>query len=110
VDVEQLNALLEENHKKKETLQSYLKKLTSARHNTLTLEDRLDDVKMLLEKIKNRINDATYEEKRNAVVALVKEVQVDSVIQNGKFIPTVNIIYKFDKLSGEKFLDPSALY
>ena len=61
-----------------------------------TLEDDLFGVANKLSSLGSRIDRATFEERRRAVVELVKEIQVLPQEISGKHTPVVTITYRFN--------------
>jgi site-specific DNA recombinase len=78
VNTETLDSVLAENNASQVALQKYKTKLHSEKIKTRTLEDELHDVAGRLSRLEERIDQATYEEKRRAVEELVKEILVAS--------------------------------
>jgi hypothetical protein len=63
-----------------------------------TLEEELLYVADRLSSLGNRIDQATFEERRRAVVELVKEIEVYSENIDGKKMPDVTITFRFNEL------------
>ena len=63
-----------------------------------TLEEELLYVADRLSSLGNRIDQATFEERRRAVVELVKEIEVYSENIDGKKMPIVTITFRFNDL------------
>ena len=74
VSTDALDTVLGENRKAQEALVSYRAWLESEKLKAQNLEDDLLNVAERLEQLGNRIDNATFEERRRAVTELVKEI------------------------------------
>jgi hypothetical protein len=92
-----LDTVLGENHKAQEALITYRSWLESEKLKAQNLEDDLLNVAERLEQLGNRIDNATFEERRRAVIELVKEISVVPEKIDGKLIPLVTITYRFNE-------------
>jgi len=104
-----LDELLAENHRSQDELIAYKASLETQRLQDETLEDELVDVAERLAQLGDRIEQASFEERRRAVEQLVKEILVQPEVINGKTIPIVTITYRFNEPIKEITRPPSAM-
>lgn len=104
-----LDGLLLENNKSQGELIAYKAALEVQRLRADTLEDDLIDVASRLAQLGDRIDQASFEERRHAVEELVKEIQVQSQTLDGKRIPVITITYRFSEPCQEIIPPPSAV-
>ena len=97
VNPEALDAVLHENRKSLDALRSYKSLLEAEKLKSNTLEDDLMDVSVRLRRLGDRIDQASFEERRRAVVELVKDIRVGSETIVGKQVPIVTITYRFNE-------------
>ena len=100
LDVTALDILLKEIHISIETMQRYRDDLQQSHARGEQLEQELFRVAERLATLRDRVDQATFEEKRRAVVELVRGVQIASEEINGKNIAIVTITYRFDQVPG----------
>jgi len=104
-----LDELLSENHKAQDDLIAYKAELETKELRSQTLEDDLRDVASRLAQLGDRIEQASFEERRRAVEELVKEIRVQPQAIDGKLIPVVIITYRFNEPSQIIIPPPSAM-
>jgi site-specific DNA recombinase len=104
-----LDELLSENHKEQNELIGYKVELETKDLRSRTLEDDLIDVASRLAQLGDRIEQASFEERRRAVEELVKEIRVQPQAIDGKLIPVVIITYRFNEPSQIIVPPPSAV-
>jgi site-specific DNA recombinase len=104
-----LDELISENHKEQDELIGYKVELETKDLRSRTLEDDLIDVASRLAQLGDRIEQASFEERRRAVEELVKEIRVQPQTIDGKLIPVVIIKYRFDDPSQIISPPPSAM-
>lgn len=97
VDMQTLDSLLSENHQSQATLRKYNETLQASKAQAHTLEEELADAAKRLHDLSDRIDSATYEEKRHAIETLVKSIVVVPREMNGKSVPEVTITYRFNE-------------
>ncbi|MFC2043022.1 recombinase family protein, partial [Chloroflexota bacterium] len=97
VNIDNLDKLLSEIHNSQESLIEYNITIELDRLMNSTLENELLNVAERLSKLGERIDQSSYEEKRRAVVELVKDIQAVPEIINGNQIPIVTITYRFNE-------------
>jgi site-specific DNA recombinase len=97
VSTDALDTVLGENRKAQEALVSYRAWLESEKLKAKNLEVDLLNVAERLEQLGNRIDNATFEERRRAVTELVKEISVVPEKIDGKLMPLVTITYRFNE-------------
>ena len=97
VNMDRLDSLLSENHRSRDALFELKSSLQANKLRASTLETELLEVAEWLSRLEKRIESATYDEKRQAVEALVKEIVVTSETRDGKKFPVVKIVYRFDE-------------
>jgi site-specific DNA recombinase len=102
-----LDELLSENHKEQDELIAYKADLETKDLRSRTLEDDLIDVASRLAQLGDRIEQASFEERRRAVEELVKEIRVQPQAIDGKLIPVVIITYRFNE-PGQIVIPPPA--
>jgi hypothetical protein len=100
-----LDELLGENHRAQDELITYRATLELQRLRAETLEDDLIDIASRLAKLGDRIDQASFGERRRAVEELVKEIQVEPQNIDGKTIPVVTITYRFSE-TGQPVIPP----
>jgi hypothetical protein len=101
LNIASLDALLAENRRSLEELQAYKSTLESDKLKADSFGDELVDVAERLAKLGDCIDQASYEERRKAIVVLVKEINIMSETIEGKIVSMVTITYKFN--------DPSSI-
>jgi len=104
-----LDDLLSENNKAQDELIAYKAELETKELRSQTLEDDLRDVASRLAQLGDRIEQASFEERRRAVEELVKEIRVQPQSIDGQLIPVVIITYRFNEPSQFIIPPPSAM-
>ena len=94
--IQALDDVLKEIKDSKRSLESYRDQLQDRLGRGDALAKELFGVAERLTKLKARIDDASFEEKRRAVEALVKEISVDTQIIQGKPVASFTVTYRFD--------------
>lgn len=114
VDTKSLDQVMAENRQSQKVLNEYISRLQAERLRSRSLEHELEGVAERLKALSSRIENATFEEKRNAILALVKGIEVVPQEINGKRYPVVTITYRFNEpcpevpeLPGEIFVIPN---
>ena len=102
---EVLDVLLAENHRSRDELIAYKAALEGQKLRAETLEDDLVDVASRLVKLGDRIDQASFDERRRAVEELVREIQVQPQTIDGKTMPIVTITYRFNE-PGQQVMPP----
>jgi hypothetical protein len=97
VSTNALDTVLGENRKAQEALVSYRAWLESEKAKAGSFEVDLLNVAERLARLGDRIDHATFEERRRAVTELVKEISVVPEKIDGKLIPLVTITYRFNE-------------
>ena len=97
VNIETLDNVLSENRKSLNSLMSYKTALEKEKIKAITIDDDLNDITLKLSSLKNRIDHASFDERRMAVLALVKKITVIPELFNGKLTPVVTITYRFNE-------------
>lgn len=101
VDIDTLDTITAEIKRRKETLLEHIAKLNTARQLSLFREDEIQNALLRLKEIAGIIENATFEEKRKAVLSIVKSIEIVPEEVNGKHIPHVTIVYRFNEPSPE---------
>jgi len=114
VDTKSLDQVMAENSQSQKVLNEYISRLQAERLRSRSLEHELEGVAERLKALSSRIENATFEEKRNAILALVKGIEVVPQEINGKRYPVVTITYRFNEpcpevpdIPGEIFVIPN---
>ena len=94
--VKALDDVLKEIRDSQRSLVSYREQLQNRLARGDALAKELFGVVERLSKLQTRIDGASYEEKRRAVEALVKEISVDTQIIQGKPVAFITVTYRFD--------------
>ncbi len=97
VDTSVLDTVLAENHHAQKSLQTYITSLQAERLKSRSLEEDLAKAASRLARLAERIDNATYEEKRQAIEDLVKNIVVTPQEIDGKRVPVVTITYRFNE-------------
>jgi site-specific DNA recombinase len=97
VNIDNLDKLLGGIRNSQNSLLEYKKKIEEDRIKNRTLEKELRNVAERLSKLGERIDQSSYEEKRRAVVELVKDIQTIPEIIDDNQIPIVTITYRFNE-------------
>ena len=97
VDTKSLDQVMAENRQSQKVLNEYISRLQADRLRSRSLEQELEGVAERLKALSSRIENATFEEKRNAILALVKGIEVVPQEINGKKYPVVTITYRFNE-------------
>ena len=97
VNSQTLDGIMFENNEAQTELMTYKIMLETRRLHAATLEDDLVDVAERLGQLGNRIDQASFEEKRRAVEELVKEILVQPNVVDGKAVPVVTLTYRFNE-------------
>ena len=97
VNTETLDVVLGDNRRSLEALRTYRTVLEAEKLKAKSLEDDLMNVAIRLSKLGNRIEEATFDERRKAVVALVKNITVVPQLVDGKIISVISITYRFNE-------------
>ena len=97
VSTDALDTVLCENRKAQEALVSYRAWLESEKIKAGSFEVDLLNVAERLARLGDRINHATFEERRRAVMELVKDILVVPERIDGKLVPLVTITYRFNE-------------
>ena len=100
---------LGENHRSHDQLIAYKATLEMQRLWAETLEEDLIDVADRLAQLGDRIEIASFEERRRAIEQLVKEILVQPQMIDGKLIPIVTITYRFNEPFVEITPSPSSM-
>jgi site-specific DNA recombinase len=95
MDIVALDEMLAENRKSIKVLVAYKKELESEKAKNRTFESEMTEIASWLSKLRDRIDQATFEEKRMAVLALVKSIVVDLETVGGKKTSKIKVIYRF---------------
>jgi hypothetical protein len=74
-----------------------------------TVEDDLVEVSGRLARLENRIDQASFGERRRAVEELVKEIQVEFHTADGKTMPIFTTIFRFSEPSRPVIPPPIAI-
>ncbi len=112
VDLAALDTVLGDNRRSQEALRLFRNQLEVEKARANTLEDELIEVAERLAKLGERIDQATFDERRRAVVELVKEIQVVPDVVDGKRVSLVTITYRFndpDTMTAPTPLDPAVI-
>lgn len=96
-DPQKINTILTENNRSKKILQDQLEQLHLEKGRSSNIEIELLDISDRLSKLNTKIDNASFDEKRRAVVELVKEIKVMPEVICGKRIPVVYITYRFNE-------------
>ncbi len=97
VNPQTLDEIMSENKRAQGELIAYRTTLETRRLQAMTLEDDLVDVADRLGQLGNRIDQASFAEKRRAVEELVKEILVQPNMVDGKVVPVVTLTYRFNE-------------
>jgi len=97
VDVQALETVLEGIRRKQATLVTHIEKLRAARQVSLSLDHEIQNALVKLKEIAGIINNATFEEKRNAILSIVKSIEITPREVDGKRFPHVKIVYRFSE-------------
>ena len=100
LDVQALDDLLREIHFSIETMERYTDDLQQSHARGEQLDKELFGVAERLATLRERVDQATFEDKRRAVVELVKGIQIASEEIDGKNTAIVTITYRFDQVPG----------
>jgi len=104
-----LDDLLAGNHREQDELIAYRATLELQKLRAETLEDDLVAVASRLARLGDRIDQASFGERRRAVEELVKDIQVEPQTIDGKTIPVVTITYRFSEPDQAVVLPPIAV-
>ncbi len=104
VDTIMLDSFLVENHSQQEAMQKYVDALKDEAIRTKYFESELADVTKKLNMMARYVDEATYEEKREILELLVKEISVTYKKVPAKrkkniyrLVPVVKVTYKFNE-------------
>ncbi|MGX7745897.1 recombinase family protein, partial [Rhodopseudomonas parapalustris] len=98
INEEELSEQLKSIKKEEDSIQNLInaldKKLTAFGHE----QTLIDNMSNILKVYKSRIDELTFEDKRDIVKLLVKEITVDTIVQCGERCPDIKIDYYLVKL------------
>ena len=98
LDVQALDNLLREIHDSIETMELYRDDLQKSHIRGEQLEKELFGVAERLATLRERVDQASFEDKRRAVVELVRGIHIASEEIDGKNTAIVTITYRFDQV------------
>ena len=100
LDVTALDNLLREIHRSLDTMERFRDDLQQSHARGDQLDKELFGVAERLATLKERVDEAAFEDKRRAVVELVKGIQIATEEIDGKKTAIVTITYRFDHVPG----------
>ena len=100
LDVMALDGLLREIHRSLDTMERFRDDLLGSHARGEQLDKELFGVAERLATLKERVDLATFEDKRRAVVELVKGIEIATEQIEGKKTAIVTITYRFDHVPG----------
>jgi len=98
INLEKVDDMLNEYREQKQSLYEYLNQLVSENSLSENYEKDKQDLGIRLKGMIERIDQASWEEKRTAVCELVDQIVVTTKELNGKTIQEVEVTYKFEGL------------
>ena len=100
LDVTALDSLLREIHRSLDTMERFRDDLQQSHARGDQLDEELFGVAERLATLKERVDQATFEDRRRAVVELVKGIEIATEKIEGKKTAIVTITYRFDQVPG----------
>lgn len=101
VNIQVLDTVTDGIRRKQEAIMKHIDALQSAKELSSNLEREIQNALVTLREIADIIDNASFEEKRSAILSIVKRIEVFPTEVKGKLVPYVKIIYRFNEPAPE---------
>jgi site-specific DNA recombinase len=108
IDEEETEKELKQLEKEISVLKEHRDILLNQKNHQNSMENKISNVKDLLLRLQDEVDEASPETKRKLIKTFVESITVNTLKENGKNVPELIIQYRFENNSKEFFYDQSS--